>query len=71
MGAAAWDTEALGGFERERARWASVGGLNDESSTEIRKLERWASNVSVSDESPGDIQGYKIINDFRQIGAHL
>ena len=69
MGAAAWETEELGGFERARARWASVGGLNDESSTEIRKLERWASNVS--DESTGDIQGYKIINDFRQIGAHL
>ena len=71
MGAAAWETEELGGFERARARWASVGGLNDESSTEIRKLERWASNVSESDESTGDMQGYKIINDFRQISAHL
>ena len=69
MGAAAWETEERGRFERARARWASVGGLNDESSTEIRKLERWA--PIVSDESTGDIQGYKIINDFRQIGAHL
>ena len=69
MGAAAWETEGLGGFERARARWASVGGLNDESSTDIRKLVRWASNES--DESTGDIQGYKVINDFRQIDAHV